>query len=103
MRPWRRLPQPVRFLSSHVAIGYGIAAIFVGGLLLADPTRAGTVLLTAADHWWPAAALWGLTGLTFGAAQFGVATMLLGKDGGRPHTGSIAPVAVPVPVRARRH
>lgn len=102
---WRRLPTLVRFLFRHAAIGFGVAAIFVGALLLADPNGIGGLLLTAAGHWWPALALWLFTGLTFGAAQIGAATMLLAEPEQRPRRGfgvpaSLAPV--PVPVRARR-
>lgn len=103
---WRELPRLVRFLIHHAAIGFGIAALFVGGLVLADPNGAGTVLLTAAGHWWPVAALWLFTGLTFAAVQMGAATALLCDDGAEPRGGTRAPVAslVPIPlcVRARR-
>ncbi|HEV7266201.1 MAG TPA: hypothetical protein VGN83_14960 [Falsiroseomonas sp.] len=101
VRSWRGLPFAARFLASHAAIGVGLAAVFVGGLLLADPHGAGTVLLTAADHWWPALALWGLTGLTFATVQIGIATMALGEEPGPPRRGGGARL-VPVPVRAAR-
>ena len=78
---WRRQPRLVRFLVSHVVVGFGVAAVFVGGFVAADPNGAGTVLLTAAGHWWPVVALWGLTGLTFGAVQFGAAMMLMAERG----------------------
>jgi hypothetical protein len=104
IRAWRLLPQPLRFLARHAALGFGAAAIFVGGLLLTDPGNAGTLLLTAADHWWPAALLWGLTGSTFAGAQIGIAIMQQGAPPPRPPGGSRAPaglVPVPVPVRVR--
>ena len=92
---WRRQPKLVRFLVSHAAVGFGVAAVFVGGFVAADPNGAGTVLLTAADHWWPVVALWGLTGLTFGAVQIGVATMLLASgDGPTPCRGRLVPAPV---------
>jgi hypothetical protein len=99
---WRRLPTLVRFVVRHAAIGFGIAAVFVGALLLADPGGAGSLLLTAADHWWPAVALWFFIGLTFGAVQIGAATMLLAEAGQRPSRGIRAPASLePVPVRIR--
>lgn len=102
VQTWRRLPRAARFLLCHAAIGFPLAAIFVGGLVLTDPNGTGTVLLTAADHWWPVAALWGLTGLTFGAAQMGAAMMLLDdREDGRPR-GTGAPVPVRLSVRAAR-
>ena len=80
MTAWRGLPALVRFLVTHAAVGFGLAAIFVVGFLLADPHGAGTVLLGAAGHWWPAVALWFFTGLTFGGVQIGAATMLMAND-----------------------
>jgi hypothetical protein len=97
---WRRQPRIVRFLLCHVAVGFGVAAVFVGGFVAADPNGAGTVLLTAADHWWPVVALWGLMGLTFGAAQIGAAMMLLANgDGPAPRRGTLMPA--PALLRAR--
>ena len=101
--PWRRLPMLVRFLLRHAAIGFALAAIFVTAILLFDPQDAGTLLMTAAGHWWPALALWFFTGLTFGSVQIGAATMLLEKaDPPRPRHGGGAPAnLIPVPLRIR--
>jgi hypothetical protein len=99
IRAWRRLPQPLRFLVRHAALGYGAAALFVGGLLVTDPGEAGTLLLTAADHWWPAALLWGLTGSTFAGAQIGIGVMQQAEPP-RPSGGSRAPAGL-VPVRLK--
>ncbi|WP_237216889.1 hypothetical protein [Falsiroseomonas oryziterrae] len=102
---WRRLPTPVRFMACHAATGFGISALFVGALLLTNPGDAGTLLLTAADHWWPAAVLWFFIGLTFGSVQLGTAVMLLGEraEPPRPRGGSGAPVGlVPIRLRVRR-
>jgi len=103
---WRRLPAPVRFLACHAASGFGLSALFVGGLVLTNPGDAGTLLLGAADHPLPLLVLWIFTGLTFGAVQMGTAVMGLGGrpvEHQRPRGGSGAPVGlVPVRVRARR-
>ena len=100
---WRRLPMLVRFLVSHGALGFGLAAVFVAALLAFDPQDAATLLLTAAGHWWPVVVLWVFTGLTFGAVQIGVATMLLARrDPPRPTRGSGAPVSLaPALLRVR--
>ena len=104
---WRRLPMLVRFLLSHGALGFGLSAIFMAGLLALDPQDARALLMTGAGHWWPAVVLWFFTGLTFGAVQIGVATMLLAERKARPPRpgggGGRAPAGlVPVPVRSRR-
>ena len=97
IKAWRRWPAIVRFLIRNVATGFGIAALFVGALVAVNPNGAGTVLLTGADHWWPVVALWFFTGLTFGAAQIGFATMpTTGPRKLRRHIGAPAPLAIPV-------
>ena len=99
---WRRLPMLVRFLLCHAAVGFGLSAVFVAALLAYDPQDAASLLLTAAGHWWPVVVLWFFTGLTFGAVQIGVATMLLAEDDApRPRGGTPARL-VPIPVRAVR-
>jgi hypothetical protein len=101
-----RLPQPLRFLVRQAVLGFGAAALFVGGLLVTNPGGAGTVLLTAADHWWPALLLWCLIGTTFAAAQLGIAAMAPAEAPPRPRGGSgapagLAPVLLRVPARRR--
>lgn len=100
---WRQLPMLVRFLVCHAAAGFGLSAVFVAALILADPQDAGTLLLTGAGHWWPAVVLWFFTGATFGAVQIGAATMLLDstEEGRPPHRGSGAPAGLLIPVRVR--
>lgn len=105
---WKDLPKLVRFFFCHAAIGFGLAAGFVAGFVLADPHGAGGVLLTAADHWWPAVVLWFFVGLTFASVQIGAATMLLGhRDDRGPRGGLGLPARpmwerlVPVPIRQR--
>ena len=83
------LPPPARFPILHLARGFGAA---------------GTTLLTAADHWWPAVALWLLIGLTFslGSAGFGLAS-IGSPSGGRilPQPG-VRPAAAPAYARCAR-
>ena len=67
---------PLRFLLLQAAIGFGLAALFVLALLLADPGGIGTLLLRAGGGAAPILLLWLFTGMTFGAAQFGAAVML---------------------------
>ncbi|WP_137179428.1 hypothetical protein [Roseomonas sp. AR75] len=102
-KAWRDLPEFARFLVCHAAFGFGLAGVFVVAFLLADPHGAGGVLLTAADHWWPAVALWFFLGLTYACAQIGIATMMLDDPAQRPRGGSRAPAGlIPAMARARR-
>lgn len=103
---WRRLPRLVRLLMLHGTVGFGIAAVFMAGFLLADPGDARHLLLGSAGHWWPALVLWFFLGLTFGSVQIGVAVMLLADGPNRPGGGHRARVSrlvpVPIPLTRRR-
>jgi hypothetical protein len=70
------MPNLVRFLLLHAAIGFGLAALLVMGLLLADPGGASVVLRASGDPV-PMLLLWLFTGMTFAAVQFGAAVMLM--------------------------
>lgn len=103
---WRRMPRLIRFVLIHGATGFGIAALALAGLLLADPGDARFLLLRSAGHWWPAALLWVFLGLTFGAVQIGIGTALLASPDPPPPRGRprpvLQPLLAPIPVRERR-
>ncbi|BDG72089.1 hypothetical protein [Roseomonas fluvialis] len=98
----RRVPIAVRFMVLNGLVGFGLAAIFVGAVLWADPGGVGRLILREGGL--PVIGLlWFFTGLTFGSVQIGAAVMLQdGRDdaprGGRRQ--GVTPVLVPV--RARR-
>lgn len=97
----RRLPVAVRFMILHGLVGFGLAAVFVGAVLWADPGGVGALILRHGGL--PVIALlWFFTGLTFGSVQIGAAVMLQdGRDdargGGRRMRAP--PLAQPVPLR----
>lgn len=91
---------PARFIALQAVIGFGIAALFVGALLLADPGGLGSLLLSQQEGAWPILLLWLFSGLTFTGVQFGVALMLLEDEPPPNRARALQPV--PVPVRARR-
>lgn len=72
------MPQLVRFLVRHALIGFVLAFVFVGALLVFDV--GGLRRLAAASSYGPLAiaALTFATGLTFASVQMGMAVMLLG-------------------------
>jgi hypothetical protein len=102
----RRVPIAVRFMVLHGLVGFGLAALFVGAVLWADPGGVGRLILREGGL--PVIGLlWFFTGLTFGSVQIGAAVMLQdGRDdaprGGRRQR--VAPALVParIAVRARR-
>jgi hypothetical protein len=82
------MPSLVRFLLLQVAIGFGLAALLVAALLLADPGGIGSLLRASQFGPGPVLLLWLFTGGTFAAVQFGAAVALLHH-------------AEPMPVRSR--
>jgi hypothetical protein len=78
------MPSLARFLLLQVAIGFGLAALFVAALVLADPGGIGSLLRAPQFGPGPVLLLWLFVGGTFMAVQFGAAVALL--EHGRPVT-----------------
>ncbi|MFG1465407.1 hypothetical protein V5F77_21220 [Xanthobacter sp. DSM 24535] len=106
------MPKLVIFLAKHAALGFVMAAAFVGGLVALDVGHLRALLAGSHDAWLPASILTFVMGLTFASVQMGVAVMLLAEDepqqptprgGSKAHVSGLA-VLQPVPVRipARR-
>ncbi|MCS0494066.1 hypothetical protein NVS89_03080 [Ancylobacter sp. MQZ15Z-1] len=93
------MPQLVRFLIRHAVIGIGVAALFVGTLLLLDVARLGTLVWESPSGFVAVAALTAALGVTFGSVQMGFAVMLLGQEADGPGGGTPRTVLRPVPVR----
>ena len=93
------MPQLIRLMLLHGALGFGISAVFVALLVSTDTGGLGTLLRGAETHPLPALLLWFFCGLTFGSVQIGTALMLPDPDEDRPR-GTRIPAAIPV--RARR-
>ncbi|CAH0298668.1 hypothetical protein [Roseomonas sp. CECT 9278] len=100
----RRIPVAIRFMLLHGLVGFGLAAMFVGAVLWADPGGVGRLILREGGA--PVVALlWFFTGLTFGSVQIGAAVMLLGGQDDAPRGGRrqrLPPALVPVRLAARR-
>ncbi|MEZ5995536.1 MAG: hypothetical protein R3C25_07250 [Hyphomonadaceae bacterium] len=70
----------VRLLIVHTLIGFGLSALFVGGLVVFD--AGGFATLIAHQQAWPfAILLWFFAGLTFASVQMGMAVMSLIDQG----------------------
>lgn len=98
-QPRRLLQVPLfRLLAINLALGFGMAVVLVGGLLLLDPW--GLRHLIFADHS-PGVAIGLLLGsffVTFGSTAMGTAIMALGRgdDEDGPSGGTRAPARVRV-------
>ena len=74
------MPQLIRFLLTHAAIGFGLGIVFVTALMVFDVNGLKT-LIWASDIWYVALFMMAFFfGLTFGSVQIGVATMLLAEE-----------------------
>lgn len=95
------MPQLIRLMLTHGALGFGISAVFVAMLMGTDANGIATLLRSAETHPLPVLLLWFFCGLTFGSVQIGTAIMLLDTDD-EPQGGTRIPLAIPVRARARR-
>lgn len=103
------MPRLVVFLARHAAIGFAVAAVFVGALVALDVYGIGSLLHASADGALALAILTFAVGLTFASAQMGFAVMLMTdrQEGGRGGRRAVLrlpaqPVLQPVRVVARR-
>lgn len=87
----RGLPRAVRIMLLHGVVGFLVAAVFVGGLLVLNSGGFGALLWRVGG---PGAItlLWFFSGLTFGSALMGGAIMSLGTDAEGPAPGRGLPV-----------
>ena len=100
------MPQLIRLYITQVALGFGIAAVFVALLLVLDVAGLRHLILGTAGGWLGGLMLWVANGIVFAGVQFGIAVMRLAEEGEEPPAGPRLPapsprlVRVPV-VRAR--
>lgn len=71
------LPPLVRLLARNAALGFMVAMVFVGAMLLLDINGLGTLILHSPDGLIATFALTFATGLTFGGVQMAIAIMQL--------------------------
>ena len=75
-----RLPEPLRLILLHAALGFGLSTLLVAGVLWTDPGGLARLLLQAPEHPLPVLLLWFFAGLSFGAVQVGVAIIQQGRE-----------------------
>ena len=103
------MPKLIRLYITHVAIGFGIAAVFVGMLLWFNIANLWHLISTSDKGWLALLILWVSNGIVFAGVQFGIAVMRL-KDndddeprgGHRQRITQRAPQLIPVRVEANR-
>lgn len=100
------MPKLIRLYIVNVAIGFGIAAAFVGMLLWFDIANLWHLVTHSDKGWLALLVLWISNGIIFAGVQFGIAVMRLKDDddddypggGLRQHVMRQDPATIPVRV-----
>src|SRR6056297_2483789 len=74
------MPKLIRLYIVNVAIGFGIAAVFVGLLLWFDIANLWHLISNSDKGWLAVLILWISNGIIFAGVQFGIAVMRLKDD-----------------------
>ncbi len=73
-------PDLIRLYIRHVAIGFGIAAVFVGLLIGFDVAGLRHLILTSDKGWLAVLMLFLANGVVFAGVQFAIAVMGMAED-----------------------
>lgn len=100
------MPKLIKLYIVNVAIGFVLAAIFVGMLLWFNIANLWHLVSTSDKGWIAVVVLWVSNGIIFAGVQFAIAVMRLkDDDDDEPRGGNRAPaleyLAEPVPVRVK--
>ena len=97
------MPKLIRLYIVHVAIGFGLAAAFVGMLLWFNVANLWHLVSTSDKGWLAVLLLWFSNGIVFAGVQFAIAVMRMKDDdddeprgGHRQRIMARAPVLIPV-------
>lgn len=74
------MPKLIRLYITNVAIGFVLAAVFVGMLLWFDIGHLRHLILTSDKGWLALLVLWISNGIIFAGVQFGIAVMRMKDD-----------------------
>ncbi|MET4103708.1 hypothetical protein ABIE58_003154 [Roseovarius sp. MBR-78] len=104
------MPRLVRLYITQVAIGFGLAGVFVGLLLWFNIANLWHLVSHSSDGPLAVLILWVANGIVFAGAQFAIAVMRMKDDDDDDHHGGRRQpvmrrdyVAIPVRVTAGRH
>ena len=95
------MPKLIKLYIKHVAIGFGISAVFLGAMIALDVANLRHLLLSTPSGWLAGLMIFMFQGSIFAGVQFGIAVMGMAGKGEGPRGGTRAPVATrrPIPVR----
>ncbi|MBU2981858.1 hypothetical protein KO498_08525 [Lentibacter algarum] len=98
------MPKLIKLYIVNVAIGFGVAAVFVGLLLWFNIGNLQHLISTSDKGWIALLALWIANGVIFAGVQFAIAVMgMKDDDDDEPRGGTRSHVHVhlaePIPVR----
>ncbi|SHJ15708.1 hypothetical protein [Wenxinia saemankumensis] len=96
------MPRLARFCMIHYLVGFGVATLFVGALLLADMSGLRHLVTSTADGPLALAMLWFFNGIVFAGAQVGVALFLRAESDAEGPRGSAPALAAPPVAVLRR-
>lgn len=98
------MPPVFRFYLTHCAIGFAVAAVFVGGILYFNVANLWNLISGSDIGLMALVVFWVLNGIVFGGVQTAVAVMLMADkddDDEGPRGGTGVPVAVRAEARAK--
>lgn len=93
------MPDHIKLILRHAALGGVIAAAFVGGVLALNVANLWHLVSQSADGPLALTVFFVLCWITFGSVQIGIAIMMMSGDDQGGGTRAPEPLSVPIPVR----
>jgi hypothetical protein len=95
------MPKLIKLYIVNVALGFGLAAVFLGLVLALDVGGLRHLVLHTPSGWIAAAMFFVANGIVFAGVQFAIAVMAMAETDQGPRGGLRAPTLVPVKALAR--
>lgn len=92
------MPELIRLYIRHCLIGFGIAAVFVAGIVYLNIANLQHLIFNTQGGWLALFMLFFFNGLLFAGVQFGIAVMSMAEkpDEGGGHTPRIPSLRLPM-------